>query len=119
MINLTLFAALLLTLRLVAVGFLGYILVKQWKFLRRNHKPLNTYRLVLYITMLVTFIGNLVPIAIDVAALTGGYDRANPPLLAIAYAFSNASTSAVSAFGWWFIYRMVEKENGRGRGGSA
>ena len=111
MINLTLFAAVLLALRLVSVAFLILVLHQQWQAIRLNrNRPLNATRRMVFVLVLITFLGNAIPILIDTAALTGHYTRRQPPLLGITYAFSNALTSAVSAVGWWYFYKLVKRE---------
>lgn len=111
MTDLSLFAAILLTLRLIAVGFLGYVLVRQFMVLRDQPHRLHWSQKLLFSILLVTMLGNFIPILIDTAALVGWYTRAQPPALGVAYAFSNAITAAVSSFGWWFFYRMIDKEH--------
>jgi hypothetical protein len=113
MIDLTLLAALLLTLRLVSVGFLLRVLWWQWHFVRKNDSWLRDTRLTLFVMTIVLLVGNIVPIVIDTAALTGGYDRAQPPALGLLYAFSNAATSVAASAGLWFMYRQIDIERKR------
>lgn len=58
----------------------------------------------------ITFIGNFVPIVIDVATLLNSVHPTNPNSLGIGYAFSNAITAAISAIGWWVLYKVIATE---------
>lgn len=80
------------------------------RLLRQNHRELSTTRKILFIIVLITFCGNFIPITIDTAAIWGNYVRNRPATLGLMYALSNATTAAISSAGWWFLYKMIEKE---------
>jgi membrane associated rhomboid family serine protease len=110
MINLTLFAALLLTLRLIAFGFFGYVLYQQHKVLKKQIRDLTLVRRILFYFGLTLLLANVVPIVIDIAALSGEYVRQPVASLGVMYAFSNATFAAISGAAWFYLYRTVERE---------
>lgn len=109
MIEVKLLAAILLFLRIVAVSFLAFVINRQLKFLFRKDQDLTVVRMVLMTLLGLTFIGNFVPIVIDVTTLFRDVSG-TPDTLLTAYALSNAFTAAVSAIGWWILYKVIEKE---------
>lgn len=110
MIEVKLLAAILLFLRLITVTSLAFVISKQLKFLFRKDQELSTVRVVLMTLIGLTFIGNFVPIIIDVSTLMRDDISGAPSTLLTAYALSNALTAAISAIGWWVLYRVIEKE---------
>lgn len=107
--NVQIHAGILLTERLVAVAFLLPVLIKQVGLMRlRANSSLNTLRHVLFGIGLVIFIGQLVPILIDTAALLELYERSgNPNPLGLAYAHSNALTALLAAILLNLIYKVA------------
>lgn len=110
MIEVKLLAAILLFLRLIAVFFLVFVISRQLKFLFRKDQELTVVRIVLMTLLGLTFIGNFVPIIIDVSTLMREDIKGAPSALLSAYALSNAFTAAISAIGWWVLYKVIEKE---------
>lgn len=110
MIEVKVLAAILLFLRLVAVFFLLFVISRQLKFLFRKDQDLTVVRMVLMTLLGLTFIGNFVPITIDIVTLLRQDVSGKPDTLLAAYALSNAFTAAISAIGWWVLYRIIEKE---------
>lgn len=110
MIEVKLLAGILLFLRLVTVTSLAFVISRQLKFLFRKDQELSTVRIVLMTLIGLTFIGNFVPIVIDVSTLMRDNISGTPSTLLTAYALSNAITAAISAIGWWVLYKVIEKE---------
>ena len=100
----------LLIFRIVAVAFFVLLLRKQWKYIKEDD-DIQTTRKMLFFLGIILLAQNIVPIIIDVAALTEHYARNTPQPLGLAYSFSNASFSALSGFTFWLMYRFIEKEN--------
>lgn len=110
MIEVKVLAAILLSLRIVSVVFLAFVISRQLKFLFQKDQILTTVRIVLMTLIGLTFIGNFVPIIIDVSTLMREDISGKPSVLLSSYALSNALTAAISAIGWWVLYRVIENE---------
>lgn len=110
MLDIKVIAAILLVLRLIAVVFLFLVLKKQYKILRTTTTDYSSVRKVLIFLVFLTFCGNFVPILIDSATLLAKVSRTTPNTLGVSYAFSNAITAAVSAVGWFVLYRLIAIE---------
>lgn len=102
-------ASILLALRLVAVGFLFVVIKRQIRLLKESTTEYNTVRMVLITLVGIGFIGNFVPIVIDVSTLMRDVSG-HPGTLLTAYALSNALTAAVLAIGWWMLYKVIADE---------
>jgi hypothetical protein len=103
-------AFILLIGRIISVAYIFLVLRQQWKLLRTSITPkLQPLRQRLFFLALVIFIGNLVPITIDLATLLTPLTRGNPSPLGITYAFSNCITAALSSFLLWELYRMAAR----------
>lgn len=100
----------LLFFRVIAVIFFVMLLRKQWKYLKEQD-GVQTTRKMLFVLGLILLAQNIVPIIIDIAAITEHYGRAQPQPLGLAYSFSNATFSALSAVTFWLMYRFIEREN--------
>lgn len=108
--DIQLIAGILLALRVVAVIFLLFVILRQLKLLRETTTEHTAVRLVMLVLVGITFAGNFVPIAIDVATLLSEVERTTPSTLGVGYAFSNAITACVSAIGWFVLYRIIAIE---------
>lgn len=100
-------AAILLALRLIAVGFLLSVVLGILTSLKKTYTQYEKSRIILACLVLLTFAGNFLPIAIDSASLFGLDYAGN---LLIPYAFSNAITAASSGIGWWMLRKQSEIE---------
>lgn len=108
--GLQLFALGLLLLRLIALGFLISVLRKQINYFISTYTEAPRIRRALFTIVVVMTVGQIVPILIDIAALAEVYARNPIHPLGYAYAFSNAITAAVSAFGWSYLYKIFEAD---------
>jgi len=123
MISIQAIAFILLIARLISVGFILAVLIKQAKqfgreidfrlapYLKKFERR-NVYRLrtALFLLAKIIFIGNLVPIAIDYITLITDNSlgrTANVRSISIAYAFSNALTAMFSAVMIWALYKIA------------
>lgn len=110
MINLTLFAAILLALRIISVAFLGYVLFKQHKTVNEHLSFLNDTRSALLFFSTTLVLADVMPIIIDTMAIVGSYNRQPVSLVGILYAFPNASFAAIAGIGWWRLYRIANRD---------
>lgn len=108
---LQLFALGLLILRLIALGFLFNVIRKQINYFRSTWTEAPRIRRALFTLVVVMTLGQLAPIMIDVSAILELYTRNAIHPLGYAYAFSNAATAVVSAFGWNYLYRVFEADH--------
>lgn len=100
----------LLLFRVIAVVFFILLLRKQWKFLKEDDGVQTTRKMLFFLGILL-LMQNIIPIIVDILALTEQYARNVPLNLGIVYAFNNAIFSALSAFTFWLMYRFIEREN--------
>lgn len=120
MISITLYAAILLLVRIVSMTFITLVLKRQWALLKLpiknaeqyNVKALKHFRIVLFTIVLVIFIGNLVPAIIDIATIlqanTGRPDTVNP--VSLIYTLTASVTSLISSYLIWRLYRLAADE---------
>lgn len=102
-------ASILLALRLIAVGFLFFVIKRQMRLLKENKTEYNSVRMVLITLVGIGFVGNFIPIIIDVSTILRDVSG-KPDTLLTAYAVSNATTAAVLAIGWWMLYKVIADE---------
>jgi len=108
----------LAAIRIVSAIFIGMVLVTQIPLLRAPHDALG--RITQYILLaiaLVIFLGNLIPVAVDLATVLGDIERSSQVLntIGIGYAFSNAVTSVLSAVLIWLMYKVIAISNAKSR----
>lgn len=107
-------AIILLTLRLFSVIFMSMVLVKQFKLFGKSinseyARDIITFRRVLFGLAVIIFIGQLVPIVIDIATVFAHAPRSAPNPLGIAYGLSNAITAVLSSIAFWLMYKVAER----------
>ena len=120
MISITLYAAILLLVRIVSMTFITLVLKRQWALLKLpiknaeqyNVKALKHFRIVLFMLVLVIFIDNLVPAIIDIATIlhanTGRPNTVQP--VSLIYTLTASVTSLVSSYLIWQLYRLAADE---------
>jgi len=120
MISITLYAAILLLVRIVSMTFITLVLKRQWELLKLPIKNASQYdvrvlkqfRVVLFTLVLVIFIGNLVPAIIDIATIlhanTGRPNTVQP--VSLIYTLTASVTSLVSSYLIWRLYRLAADE---------
>lgn len=111
-------AAILLGLRVIAMIFMAYVLKEQMRLLRENNPPdVQLTRWILFIFALILFLGNIIPMIIDLVTLFTKLDReTDPSALSLSYAFNNAGTDAIQAvvlFGFYIYQRANSRMFGR------
>lgn len=109
--KLQLLALLLLTFRLVATGVLLSVLRRQIYYFRTTYTEAPRIRKGLFILVIASTLTQIIPIIIDAAALFEVYGRSSPHPLGVAYAFSNATLSVITAFGWRYLYDIIESDH--------
>lgn len=101
-------AFILLVCRIVSVIFMGSVLLKQFKLFGTDEsRDVVIFRRVLFILALIIFLGQFVPILIDIATLVANAKRTNPNILGVAYGLSNAFTALLSSIAFWLVYRIA------------
>lgn len=109
--KLQLLALLLLILRLIATGVLLSVLNRQIYYFRTTYTEAPRIRKGLFVLVIASTLTQVIPIIIDTAALFEIYGRSSPHPLGVAYAFSNASLSVITAFGWRYLYGIIEADH--------
>lgn len=115
-------ALFLLIARLISVGFIITVIIKQARLFGKSIdftlvpnlsklQQTSVYRIrrVLFILSVIILLGNLVPIVIDWITLIGD-ELGRPSFLrsiSIAYAASNALTAMFSAIMIWTLYKLA------------
>lgn len=100
----------LLFFRLISVGTLFWVIINLLRQLKTTHTKYNGTRMVILTLVGLTFIGNFLPIMIDLATLIG--ERYAGALL-VPYAYSNAITGATTGIGWVMLYRTSKADRVR------
>ena len=116
MIDIQLIALILLTLRLISSGILLTILKKQIVLIRENNPPtIQVTRLTMFILTFLMFLGNFIPIAIDLSSLLNSAldGRKTEFTLLIAYALSNAITALLASLGLAKLYKDDNMDNNK------
>lgn len=113
MLSITVIAGLLLIFRVVSDILITLVIRRQWQLLRLpvpeeyrdDEKSIKKFRKILFLLSLGIFVGNAIPIFIDLLTLFVETGRpANLRAVSISYAFSNATTALVSATLVWLLY---------------
>lgn len=113
-------AAMLLAFRITSMVFIVLVLLKQLRLMKIpivkefDTPTIRRMRKVFFIIALVIFLGNFIPIAIDVLTLFVETGRpARVQLISIGYAFSNSLVAMLSSI---FIYALYWLADYTGRG---
>lgn len=121
MVDIKTIAFLLLLGRAVSITFIVLVLYRQYKLFgtqidfqlvpnltKMERRHVYQIRRVLFTLSVIIFLGNLIPIAIDVLTLFVETDRPRSIApISIMYAFSNSFTAAFSAIMIWTLYRVA------------
>lgn len=105
-------ALLLLIGRLTAFVFMGLVLSKQLKLFKATlPDSLRRVQKVLFFIALVIFVGQFIPIMIDVLTIIDSLSqkRGSPSVVGVAYAFSNNITSILASLFIWLLYRLAAR----------
>lgn len=113
MISLAIAISVFLALRLISAYFIGRVLYIQYGLLKKPIDPdLRNFRAILFALSIVVFLGNLVPIAVDIYSLLFPVPRpAFYSLLSVSYGLSAALTSVASALLIWLLYKIAGASN--------
>lgn len=110
--NIKTLAFVLLTERLISAGFIVAVLKRQLSLFRLNlDDDLHGFRLVLFCLSGAIFVGNFIPIVIDVLTLAADLKgrTTSPSPIGVAYAASNATTAVISSVFVWALYRIAAR----------
>jgi len=112
MIPLKLLAFVLLVMHIASAVYIFTVLRKQARLLML---PIDTYlkhfRMALFALSAAIFVGNIIPIVIDVLTLLVPINRpVSVSFVSLAYALSNALTALVSAYLIHMLYRLAANE---------
>jgi ethanolamine transporter EutH len=103
------YAALLLVLRMVSLFFMGSVIKRQLQLFRLYiDKEIRMYRRILFVLAIAIFVGNLIPGLIDILTITGELTRSSKTINGVSLVYSGAwaITSLLSAILIWWLYRM-------------
>ena len=102
-------SAILFVLHLVASGFMLLVIKRQFGLFKKYIDPeLRTFRLILFLLSVSIFLGNLVPLIIDLCnALGVAPDEV--PVGRVVYITANAIVAVISSILIWSMYRMAAK----------
>lgn len=118
MVDIQTIALLLLIGRIVSLIFIVLVMYRQFKLFgttidfqlvpnltKMERKNVYRIRKLLFALSVVIFLGNMIPVAIDVLTLFTETDRPRSiATISIMYAFSNSFTAAFSAIMIWTLY---------------
>lgn len=110
--NIKTLAEILLTGQIFSAVFIFLVLVRQVALFRlRVQSGLEWFRRILFALALTIFLGNLVPIIIDIATIRQPAIRVvkHTNLIGLLYASSNTFASTMSALLIWIMYRLAAK----------
>lgn len=106
-------AAILLIGRLASCLFMASVLRRQLQLFKNEVYPeLHTSRKRLFALAITVFVGNIIPILIDVATIVSptSLSREDSPSVAgVTYGFSNCITAVVSSALVWSLYRLAAR----------
>lgn len=106
-------AVILVLFRILSDAFIFSVILKQIALLRMPVPSyLKSFRLVLFFLSLAIFLGNMIPIVIDLLTIfieTGRPAQLRP--ISVMYAISGATTALLSAFLIWLLYRLADNDH--------
>lgn len=113
MVDLQIYASILLIFRAISVVFIVMVIKRQWQLFKLPiDKSIRTFRLVLFCLSILVLIGNIIPIAVDVLALLGETNRPDHiPSASVLYTFNNSIAAVCSAILIWLLYFIAGKDN--------
>jgi hypothetical protein len=108
-------AFILLAGRIVSLIFTGLVLYRQIR-LSKLAAPswLVSFRRVLLGLTLVIFIGNFIPMVIDILVLVDEVQRNSPNPVGVAYALDSNLTAVFASIAIWSLYKLAQKSIERG-----
>lgn len=102
-------ALILLIGRIISDLFIFAVLRRQWQLITARYKDrLDKMRWVLFSVSVVIFLGNMIPIGIDIATLLADVGRAQPTSVGIMYAFSSNIPMLMLSVLMWFVYHLAD-----------
>jgi len=102
-------SALLFILHIVASTFMFLVIRRQLSLFKRYIDPeLRRFRMVLFLLTMSIFIGNFIPLSIDLFNAIGEAPE-SAPLGRIIYITANAIVSVISSGLIWSMYRLAAK----------
>lgn len=110
--NIKTLAWILLIFRLLSMGFIVLVLRRQMRLFKLYIQPqLRTFRKVLFLLALIVFIGNLIPIVVDLLTVFSKIHRvvSRTNMAGVVYALSNDLVSLSSSVFIWYMYRVAAK----------
>lgn len=107
--DIKIYAAILLILRIASLYFIGAVLKRQLELFKLFiDKEIRTYRRILFVLAVAIFIGNLIPGLIDILTITSTLTRSSQTINGVGLVYSSAwaATSLLSSVLIWWLYRM-------------
>lgn len=120
--DIKLYAAILLVARLISMGFIFAVIVKQLALFKlpfereeelspEYRKKLKYYRATLFVLAITAFVGNLLPAGIDVLTIFADLDRTSRTVkpISLVYTMTWAIISIVTNFLIWRLYYLSKQ----------
>lgn len=107
--DIQLYAAILLTTRIVSLFLMGSVLKRQLELFKLPiDKEIRNYRIILFLLAVAIFAGNIVPALIDLLTILGEITRSTNKIngVGLVYSLAWALTSLLSAILIAWLYRM-------------
>lgn len=99
-------------MRLIALFVLAGVLKRQINYYRTTYTEAPRIRKGLFLLVGVATLTQIIPILVDLAAVLNLFSNRNPiNPVGIIYAYNNAITSLVVAFGWHYLYDIIEEDH--------
>lgn len=111
--KLQIFAAFLLLCRIIATIVLGGVLKRQLHYFKTTYTEAPRIRKGLFFLVVAATITQIVPIIVDIAGTLDLWQLRSAKSvkpIGLAYSFSNATLSLVTAFGWRYLYDIIEQD---------
>lgn len=107
MLDIHVYAAILLSIRVVSMSLILFVLKKQWELFRLPiEKKAIGFRKTLFLSALVIFLGNIIPAIIDILTIHGSIvgRPSEVNTISVIYSFDNALVALLSSLFMWLIY---------------
>lgn len=111
--DIQLYAALLLLVRIGSMTLMGAVLLRQIQLFELPiAKDIKHFRVVLFVLALCIFFGNFIPAGIDILTITGDLARSTKTVNTVSLIYT-AATSLTSLLSAYLIFRLYRLEIGR------
>lgn len=113
MLDIHVYAAILLGLRLASVVLILFVIKKQWALFKRPiAKRAASMRKTLFLISIAILLGNIIPALIDVLTIHGSIAGrpAEVSTTSVLYSFNNSVVAILSSFFMWVLYYRQNRD---------